>query len=521
MRREQSTFPFLMVLAAMMFVFIGLIAAAPLAPAETVPVIATDQATVTLDPYDANDTLSQAVAKSFYEGLFGFDKSMKMINVLATGYTASKDGLVYTIKLRPGVKFHDGTDFNAAAVKANFDRVTNPANKLKRFGLYSMIDKTEAVDPLTVRFTLKKPFSAFINTLAHPSGVMISPAALQKWGSKDIAFHPVGTGPFEFVEWKQPDYVRGKKFAGYWKKGYPKVDGILWKAVLDNNTRTVVMQTGEVQFAFRIGYEQAAVLKDKPTIEVVSAPSIVQRFIAMNEMQKPFDNLKVRQAINYAINKEALCKVAFSGYAVPALGPVPLGVDYAAKFGPWPYDPAKARALLKEAGYPNGFESVLWSAYNNTTSEKVIQFVQQQLGQVGIKVQVRALETGENVEKVLGAQDPKTAPVRLYYVGWSSSTGEADWALRPLLASESWPPKLFNVGYYKNDQVDADIQNALATTERAKKTQLYNDAQKRIWDDAAWAFLVTENLVYARSKNLSGIYVMPDASFEFSEISMK
>ena len=250
MRRGQSTFPFLAVLAVMMFTLIGFLAAAPLASAETVPVIATDQATVTLDPYDANDTLSQAVAKSFYEGLFGFDKSMKMINVLATGYTASKDGLVYTVKLRSGVKFHDGTDFNAAAVKANFDRVTNPANKLKRLGLYSMIDKTEAVDPLTVRFTLKKPFSAFINTLAHPSGVMISPAALQKWGSKDIAFHPVGTGPFEFVEWKQPDYVRGKKFAGYWKKGYPKVDGILWKAVLDNNTRTVVVQTGEVQFRF-------------------------------------------------------------------------------------------------------------------------------------------------------------------------------------------------------------------------------------------------------------------------------
>src|SRR5271157_6009988 len=162
MRTSKFTPPFLVVLAAMMFTFIGLIAAAPLASAETVPIIATDQATVTLDPYDANDTLSQAVAKSFYEGLFGFDKSMKMINVLATSYTASKDGLVYTVKLRSGVKFHDGTDFNAAAVKANFDRVTNPANKLKRFGLYSMIDKTEAVDAQTVRFTLKKPFSAFI-----------------------------------------------------------------------------------------------------------------------------------------------------------------------------------------------------------------------------------------------------------------------------------------------------------------------------------------------------------------------
>jgi len=278
------------------------------------------------------------------------------------------------------------------------------------------------------------------------------------------------------------------------------------------------MQTGEANFAFRIAPEQAVILQSKPNIVVEATPSIVARFLTMNELQKPFDNLKVRQAINYAIDKEALCKVAFSGYAVPAQGVVPPGVDFATKLGPWPYDPAKARALLKEA---NGFETDLWSAYNNTTAQKVIQFVQQQLAQVGIKAKVRALETGENVEKVLGAPDPKTAPVRLYYAGWSSSTGEADWALRPLLASQSWPPKSFNAGYYKNDQVDADIANALKTTNRAAKVKLYADAQKRIWDDAAWAFLVTEKNLQARSSNISGIYVMPDASFDFKEIEMK
>src|SRR5213083_1109423 len=151
----------------------------------------------TTDPYDANDTLSQAMAKSFYEGLFGFDKDMKMIPVLAEGYEVSKDGLVYTIKLKKGIKFHDGTDFKADAVKANLDRVTNPDNKLKRYGLYNNnIAKTEAVDDSTARITLKTPFSAFINQLAHPSTVMISPTALTKYG-KDIASNPVGTGPFK------------------------------------------------------------------------------------------------------------------------------------------------------------------------------------------------------------------------------------------------------------------------------------------------------------------------------------
>jgi glutathione transport system substrate-binding protein len=349
---------------------------------------------------------------------------------------------------------------------------------------------------------------------------MISPTALAKLG-KGIAQSPVGTGPFKFVEWKQSDYLKVEKFAGYWRKGYPKVDTLTWRPVVDNNTRSAIMQTGEAHFTFPVPYEQAEVLKTKPGLELTAAPSIVHRYLSMNTLQKPFDNVKVREAINYAINKEALIKVAFSGYAIPAEGVLPKGVEYAVKLGPWPFDPAKARELLKEAGYPNGFESTLWSAYNHTTAQKVIQFLQQQLGQVGIKVQVQALEAGQRVEKVESAQDAATAPVRMYYVGWSSSTGEADWAMRPLLASESFPPKMFNTAYYKNDAVDADIAKALNTTSAAEKTKLYTDAQQRIWKDAPWAFLATEQLLSARAKNLSGMYVMPDASFNFDEIELK
>ena len=475
----------------------------------------------TTDPYDANDTLSQAMAKSFYEGLYGFDKDMKMIPVLAESNDVSKDGLVYTIKLRKGVKFHDGTDFKADAVKANFDRVTNPDNKLKRYGLYSNIARTEVVDDYTARITLKTPFSAFINNLAHPSGVIISPAALKQYGSKDIAFHPVGTGPFKFVEWKATDYLKVAKFDGYWRKGYPKVDTITWKPVVDSNTRAAVMQTGEAHFTYPVPYEMADLLKAKPELELNAAPSIIVRYLSMNTQQKPFDNPKVRQAINYAINKEAVAKVAFSGYATPADSIVPEGVEFAAKTGVWPYDVAKAKQLLNEAGYPNGFETELWSAYNHTIAQKVTQVLQQQLQQVGIKTRITLLEAGQRVEKVESWQDPATAPVRLYYVGWSSSTGEADWALRPLLASESFPPKLFNTAYFKNDRVDTDIKNALLTSDKTEKTKLYKDAQETIYKEAPWAPLVTEKLLSAHNKKLSGVHTMPDGSFNFTEVDLK
>lgn len=159
------------------------LATAPALAAKDV-VVAVGSNFTTLDPYDANDTLSQAVAKSFYQGLFGLDKEMKLENVLAQSYTVSPDGLVYTIKLHPGVKFQDGTDFNAEAVKANLDRASNPENHLKRYNLYKNIASTEAVDPATVKITLKQPFSAFINVLAHPATAMISPAALKNMAKR-------------------------------------------------------------------------------------------------------------------------------------------------------------------------------------------------------------------------------------------------------------------------------------------------------------------------------------------------
>lgn len=474
----------------------------------------------TLDPYNTSTTLTQAVTKSFYQGLFGFDKDLKIQNVLAKSYTVSKDGLVYNVELRQGVKFHDGTDFNAEAVKVTLDRAINPDNKLVSFNRFNRIDKIEVIEPYSVRITLKEPFSPLINYLAHPNAAMISPTALKKYGNKDIAFNPVGTGPFTFVEWKQTDFVKAKKFDGYWKKGYPKVDSVTWKPVLENNTRAAMLQTGETDFAFPLPYEQDTELRKNTKLKIVTGPSIITRYLSFNMLQKPYDNLKVRQAINYAINKEALAKVAFGGYAFPAEGVVPQGVKYAHKIAPWPYDPKKARELLKEAGYPNGFESVLWSAYTTTTAQKTIQFVQQQLAQVGIKLSLLALEPGQRTEWVYAAPDPKTAKVRMYYGGWSASTGESDLAMRGVFATESWPPKQNNASYYSNEKVDSSIAGALKSVDEKEKTDLYRQAQEQIMKDLPWAPLVTEKNLYATSKRLSGVFVMPDGNINMDEIAV-
>lgn len=494
------------------------VAAAPAAAAGD-PILAISGQPETLDPYNTNTTLTTAVTKSFYEGLFGFDKDLKVRNVLAESYESSPDGLVYTFKLREGVKFHDGTTFDAAAVKANLDRVLDPDNHLAHYNQFNRIKTIEVLSPTSLRITLKEPFGPFINSLAHASAAIISPTALKKYG-KDIAFHPVGTGPFTFVDWKQTDYVKGAKFADYWQAGFPKVDTITWKPVPENGTRAAMLQTGEADFAFPLPYEQAKMLESSKKLKIEVHASIIERYLSMNVLQKSFDDLRVRQAINYAINKEALAKVAFSGYAFPAQGIVPQGVRYAHKMDPWPYDPAKARQLLKEAGYANGFEATLWSAYTTTTAQKAIQFLQQQLGQVGIKVQTLALEPGQRTEWVQTAPDPKTARVRLYYAGWSSSTGEADWGLRPLLATEAWPPKLNNTAYYSNAEFDALLAKALVSTNDTERAELYAKAQEIVMKDAPWAPLVTEQNLYATSARLSGVYVMPDGNIDSGEIAI-
>ena len=474
----------------------------------------------TMDPWNATDTLSQAVAKSFYEGLFKFDREMNVVPSLAESAESSPDGMQHVVHLRRGVKFHDGTTFTAEAVKANFDRITTPGSTLKRFFLFENVASLKVLDPYTVRFTLKRPNSAFINRLAHPSAVMICPKSLSE-KEVSIAFHPCGTGPFVMKNYNPSDVLRVEKNPNYWRAGYPKLDAITWRPVVENSTRVAMALTGEADYAFPLPSEQVKMVKDKGALRVDVTPSIMLRFVEMNLTKPVFKDVRVRQALNYAVNKEALVKVAFAGYADVAEGIAPLSVDYAVKLGPWPYDPQKAKALLKEAGYPNGFEVELWSGYNHTTASKIIQFLQQQLAQVGVKVRVRTLEAGERTSFVESTPQPEQSRHELYYIGWSSSTGELDYAVRPVLATSSFPPRGSNESYYSNPSVDQALFYALGTTDREKKSAIYAQMQETIWKDAPWIFLVSEQNIAASSKALHGFYIQPDSSFNFEEASLE
>jgi glutathione transport system substrate-binding protein len=188
--------------------------------------------------------------------------------------------------------------------------------------------------------------------------------------------------------------------------------------------------------------------------------------------------------------------------------------------GVWPYDPAKAKALLAEAGYPNGFETEL-VARNNSTNIRGMQFLQQQFAQIGVKLTVTPLEAGVEQQRIWSVDKPEDSTVLMNYAGWSSSTGDADWALRPLFWGKGFPPKLFNAAYYKNDAVDAAIELGIGTADDAKRAAAYKTAQELIWKEAPWIFLGVDQIVSAKTKALSGVFVMPDRGLNFEESALK
>jgi glutathione transport system substrate-binding protein len=231
-----------------LLVAVGLSSPGLAAQAEKVITIAQYADAVSLDPQHTNDNASYSIEKPMIEGLIGFNEKMEQIPQLAERWDASPDARVYTFYLRKGVKFHDGTPLNAAAVKANFDRVRNPDNKLRRYTLYKVISQIDVIDDSTVRFTLSEPFGAMIATFAHPAGGINSPAAVQKYGA-DYGKNPVGTGPYKFAEWVPNDHITMVKNPDYWdKNNEAKVDKIIIKPVPEEGTRIAMLQKGDAQF---------------------------------------------------------------------------------------------------------------------------------------------------------------------------------------------------------------------------------------------------------------------------------
>ena len=373
------------------------------------------------------------------------------------------------------------------------------------------------VDRLHVKFVLSRRTPGFLQRLANGSGQMICPNTIKTMDGRGIAFNPCGTGPYLLKDYNPSERLVVVKNPNYRVKGLPKLDSITWLPVAENASRAAMLRTKEAAFIQPMPVEQVKDIENDPELKLNVVPSIMMRYLSINNAHKPFDDVRVRKAISLAINREALCKVAFSGYARPATGVLPLPIPSAVDLGVPKYDPQEAKRLLAEAGFPNGFSTKLWSGYNNSTSSKVIQFIQQQLVQVGIKTETRILEAGQRVSLVEANKVPSESPNRLYYIGWSNSTVEPDWGMRPIFDSREMPPKLSNEGYYNNPKVDELFDKAVNEPDQKKRDAIYREVQEILWDEVPVAFLVFEDSTTASNVHLKNFNALPDTGMEFYE----
>lgn len=434
--------------------------------------------------------------------------------------------------MRQGISFSDGTPLNAEAAKANFDRWGDKELGLKRTTLLcNVLKSTEAVDEYTIKVTLTEPFGAFVATLAHPACVLMSPQVIEQ-GKEACAERPVGTGQYLFKEWIAGDHTTVTLNKDWW--GYdPEICGgkalaepdagfqsITFRPVGENASRVAMLQSGEADFIWPVPTESMETLAADENVYVGADEGIVVRYMFMNTQKAPFNDVRVRQAMNYAIDKDAYIAVVKNGLASKATSILGPATQHYKRNEPYAYDLEKARKLLTDAGYPDGFETSL--ICTTTTSDlKQCEFIQQQLAQAGITVNINSMEKAIVSEKVESAEGPGSeVEVEMYMSGWSSSTGDADWGIRPVLAKESEPPKSYNISYFENDEMDGCLKAALETADEEKRAELYAKAQDIIWEECPVVFFANDYNTWASAADVANVKIYPDGGLNIRNARM-
>ncbi len=486
----------------------------------------------TMDPMDTSDTLSGGIQRMIMDGLFGFDDDMKIYPMLATGYEANEDATEFTITLREGISFTDGTPWNADAALANFAKWDDESLGLKRTTfLCGVLDSFEKVDDYTIKVYLTEPFGAFISNLAHPACVIMSPKQIEA-GVEACAEAPVGTGQYTFVEWIEGDHLTVELNPDWW--GYDAeicggtaladsdagFHSVTFRPVTESATRVAMIQSGDAQIIWPTPTESVSVLEADPNVTSYTDEGLVVRYIMLNTQKEPYTDKRVRQAIDYAIDKDAYIQVVKNGLSTKADSVIAPAVQYHKGNEVRPYDVEKAKELLAEAGYPDGFTTTVMYA-NTTANQKQAEFLKQQLAQVGINLELNGMESAILNERIQDVNVPGSeAEVEFYIIGWSPSTGDADWGIRPLLSIESEPPMSYNISYFENEELEGYIQTALSSADDEVRREAYAKAQDLVWEECPLINLCVDSNVWATANNIQNVKLYPDGAINMKNAKM-
>ncbi|QIA27373.1 ABC transporter substrate-binding protein [Thermaerobacter sp. PB12/4term] len=450
-----------------------------------------------LDPAMSSALVDRYVQNSIFDKLYDLDENLQVVPELAESLPeVSEDGTVYTIKLRQGITFHDGTPFNADAVVFNLQRYLNPDSA--RYSELSAVDRVEKVDDYTVRIVLKQPYSPLLYTLTDRAGMMGSPKAIQEAGDQ-FGQNPVGTGPFKFENRIKGDQIVLVKNPDYWREGLPKADRIVWKVVTDDNIKVVNLKAGQLDIIDTVPAQSIADLRSVPNLKVEIGPGLGFQGIYLNTEKEPFNNPYLRRAVDLAIDRSTLVQVVFQETAEPGYGPFPPSSPAAAASGEPPQrDLDQVKALLAQGGHPEGFQFTLKTATGPVT-QQVAQVIKDMLADAGIQMEIQQVEFGSLLD------DTDNGNFQAAALGWSGRP-DPDGNIYPWLYTGGSQ----NDSRYSNPGVDRLLDEARRVLDMNQRVELYRQVMKQVHQDAPYIYLYYPKNVKAYSAQIQGFVNYPD-----------
>jgi len=462
----------------------------------------------TLDPHYSVQFSERYVLYMVFNTLVGLDRAFNVVPELARAWQVSPDGKRVTFQLQRGVKFHDGSDFTADVVKWNVERILDPQNKSpQRSQLEPAVAAVTVVDPHTVVFELKKPYAPLLAALAERPGFIVSPAAVKRAGP-DFDRHPVGTGPFRFVEWVADSQVTLERFPDYWDKGKPYLDRIVFRIVPDPTVRLTMVRTGEVDIATDVDAKDVPALQGEAALRVSEMkPPARWTALQWHVDEPPFNNKALRQAIALAIDRSELKDVLLRGFGEPARGPVVPGL--------WWFDPGfrgfgldveQAKRKLAEAGYPNGFRHK-FVVENTPQWIRQAELLQAQLQKINVTMDLEPVNTADAYALIVQRKTNWT------HTRWTQRADPSG-LLSILFHSKGFA----NSTGYKNPRVDELLDRAAAIYEPERRKPLYQEAERVIVDDVPYVFLNYTTEFAVMSRKVQNWGWIPDLIPRFREL---
>src|SRR3954452_6803652 len=466
-----------------------------------------------LDPTLGRTYVGRIVFAAFCDKLFDIDEKLNIVPQLALSHETSADGKEMTIKLRPGVKFHDGEKFDAEAAKFSLDRHLSFPTSFRKPEL-ATVDHVDVVDPLTIKLVLKTPFSPLIAQLTDRAGMMVSPKAAKEAGDK-FGLHPVCAGPYKFVERVQQDRIVGEKLADYWNKDNVFIDKVVFLPIVDATVRLANLKSGGLDLIERVLATDIKAVQADSKLKLSTALELGYQGVTLNigkdKAKGPLSqSAKVRQALDLSIDREAINQVVFNGEFKPGNQWVNPDHPYYQKAFPIkPRDVAKAKALLKEAGVAAPV-SVDFMVPKGAETEAVAQVIQSMASETGFDMKIRVTEFATSLKQA------EAGEYQAYLLAWS---GRIDPDGNSYVFLKTGAPQ--NYSAWSNADADKALDDARLVTEQAKRKAVYENMTKVVLDEHPILYIFHRRILIAHTKKLQGYKQMPDGLVRVVGLTLK